>query len=199
MELKIESHTNLEGFFADLIREALAAERLKLCESSQAYLLGLVTEYADRDALYRTSTKDQRGTPALFWLYERAVTSAPHERFNAYRQLGDVALVVSGFFTPQVERSLVDVSYYVQMGGAAYSQASSLTNGGIFRTALSELSGCFARVVEVLTRVAEQTTLPIARDVAALYERWIRNPSSSDLNRRLLSQGLIPVAMLEAV
>lgn len=200
MELQIATHTTLEGFFSDLLCEALAAEKLVLPDAAHAYLLQLMTEYAERDALYAATTRDERGTPALALLYQRAHSSAPHERFNAYRQLGDTALVVGGLFSPHIERSLVDLNYYVKMGGAAYSQASTLSSGSIFQTVLSSLASCFGRVVEVLTRVAEKTTLPVAKDVASLYERWIRSPNSEELQRRLMSQGMFPLrGLVEAV
>lgn len=200
MERRIDTQTTLEGYFHELFRGALAAERIDLSDSAKAYVLQLVTEYAERDALHGASKKEERGTPALFWLYERAVTAPPHERFNAFRQMGDIALVVSGFFGPHIDRSLVDVSYYVQMGGTAYSQAATLSHGGAFRTVLEQLAVRFAKVVEVLTRVAEQTTLPVAKDLGALYERWVRNPSSQDLQRRLATSGVFPVkGLLEAV
>ena len=58
----------------------------------------------------------------------------------------------------------------------------------------NELAGKFKQLVEVLTRVAEQTTLPVAEDVCALYQRLMRNPDSVDLTRRLLEQGFLPIA-----
>lgn len=197
MASAIDTHTTLEGFFHDLLRDALAVERVELSEASKVYLLGLCTEFAGRDALYAATARDERGTPALAELYQRAVMSAPRERFNAYRQLGDIALMVAGFFAPHIERSLVDVDYYVRMGGAAYHQASSLSNTGV-RGLFSQLAASYAQLVEVLTRVAERTTLPVAGDVAALYERFLRNPRSSDLQQRLVRQGLIPGWAVEA-
>jgi hypothetical protein len=82
------------------------------------------------------------------------------------------------------------------MGAAAYDSAASLAEPHGFRSILRELAVKFRRLVEVLTRVAEQTTLPVARDVAALYERLCLNPGNGDVHRRLLQQGLIPSVSL---
>lgn len=41
----------------------------------------------------------------------------------------------------------------------------------------------------------EKTTLPVARDVAALYERFMRNPESAELQKRLMMQGLVPAVV----
>jgi hypothetical protein len=197
MIARIEQHQTLEAYFESLLRAALAAERLELSDACRVYLVQLTSDYGHQDAL-RTAEREggESGTPALTWLYQRAVESPTRERFNAFRQLGDVALLVSGFFGPHVERSLVDVNFYVQMGGSAYSQASDLSRGSVFQDVLGQLATSFRRVVEVMTRVAEQTTMPVSRDVGSLYARWGRNPESLDLHRRLTLQGLIPARRL---
>ncbi|MEM8993945.1 MAG: hypothetical protein AAGF23_04055, partial [Acidobacteriota bacterium] len=80
------------------------------------------------------------------------------------------------------------VDYYVDMGRAAYDSAARHTQA-VFQSMFFELAMKFARIVEVLTRVAEETTLPVRKDLANLYERMLRNPESQALNRRLLSEG----------
>lgn len=193
MERRIEIQTSLAGFFDTMLRDALAAERLALTDPATSYLVQLVTEFAERDALYAHGERDERGTPALATLYTRAIEAAPHERFNAYRQLGDVALVVAGLFAPHVERrKLVDLRYYADMGSAAYHHAAQLAQGS-FGGVLGQLSTSFARCIEVLTRFAEKTTLPVRRDVGAFFDRWAMNPESEELARRLMTMGLVPV------
>lgn len=191
MTLRIETHSTLEGFFAELIREALAAEKLQLEDASITYLLNLCREFSRHEAMFGAERAGESGTPTLVWLLERAQTADRGGRFQAYRHLGDVSLVVSGLFSPHIERdrSLVGLDYYIQMGAAAYESAASLAPPQSFGALLAELAQKFRRLVEVLMRVAEQTTLPVARDVAALYERFVRNPQSEALARRLQQQG----------
>ncbi|MBI4816534.1 MAG: hypothetical protein HY791_09750 [Deltaproteobacteria bacterium] len=189
----IETHSSIEGYFSELLTEALDAEKLTLTTSAQAYLVQIAAEYGSAQALHRGARPGERGTPALVWLYEEAHRVRPSERFDAYRRMGDVALVVSGFYTPHIERSLVDVRYYIGMGEAAYAQCASLAELRPFRAIFEQLAGTFDRLVEVFTRVAERTTMPVARDIASLYERWLRNPDSGPLARRLLAQGAVPI------
>jgi hypothetical protein len=192
---RIETHTTLEGFFHDLLQGALDSEGVALNEASISYLLNLCADFARRDALHACEREEETGTPGLVWLYQRAQQGDRGVRFQAYRHLGDVSLVVSGFFASHIERdrSLVSIDYYVQMGAAAYGTAANLAEPTGFKHMLHELSQKFRALVEVLTRVAERTTLPVANDVAALYERFCRNPTSPDLQRRLAAQGLVPV------
>ncbi|MCK6546206.1 hypothetical protein L6R52_10180 [Myxococcota bacterium] len=197
MNRHIDPAVTLEAFFEELIREAMSAEKVVLPEECVTYLLGLCREFAHHDALHGLEKRGEAGTPALVWLYERAQTADRGVRFHAYRHLGDVSLVVSGFFAPHIERerSLVGIDYYVQMGSAAYDSASTLAKPTGFSQILAELAARFRQLVEVLTRVAEKTTLPVARDVAALYERFMRNPESAELQKRLMMQGLVPAVV----
>lgn len=171
------------------------SERVVLEAGGEAYLLQLCRRMADRDALHVFQSPDDPGTPALVWLYRRARECAPSERFEAYRTIGDVALIVSGLFQPHVarRRSAVGVDYYVRMGAAGYDSASRLAADSGFGSILAELASKFARLVEVLTRVAEQTTLPVADDLAALYARFRSNPESQALLERLSALGASPV------
>lgn len=193
MSQEIVTEHTLEGYFAELVDEALRKERLEFDEATQCYLVQLVSEFGQSAALHAAGPGDEKGTPALFRLYERALNCSPRERFAAYRHLGDVALIVSSFFTPHIERSLVSVDYYVQMGGSAYHRASIVDRTGAFAPLMSGLARSFNRLVEVLSRVAESTTLPIARDVAALFERFVRNPDDKALANRLLVTGAVPI------
>ena len=198
MPLSIETQNSLEHLFRSLLEEALLSERVVLGAGGEAYLLQLCRRMAHRDALHAFQAPDESGTPALVWLYRRARECAPSERFDAYRTIGDVALVVSGLFQPHVarRRSAVGVDYYVRMGAAGYDSASRLASGSGFGPILAELAANFARLVEVLTRVAERTTLPVADDLAALYARFRRNPESQKLLERLTAAGASPVFTL---
>ena len=195
MAFCIETDQSIEALFGTLLVDALASERVVLREEGEAYLLQLCQRMAHRDALHAFQGSDDPGTPALVALYRRARECAPSERFDAYRTLGDVSLVVSGLFQPHVARprSVVGVDYYVRMGSAAYDSASKLSAASGFGPILAELAAKFARLVEVLTRVAEQTTLPVADDLAALYARFRRNPESAALLERLSHAGASPV------
>lgn len=195
MAFCIETQKSVEALFRGLLTDALATEQVVLREGGQAYLLQLCRRMTHRDALHVLQAPEDPGTPALVGLYRRARECAPSQRFDAYRTLGDVALIVSGLFQPHVARprSAVGVDYYVRMGSAAYDTAAGLSEASGFGPILAELAAKFARLVEVLTRVAEQTTLPVANDLAALYARFRRNPDSQALLDRLTTAGAMPV------
>jgi len=193
MEKVIITSHSVEGFFHELLDEVLSKQNVQLSEASLAYLVQLVSGFASPSVLHAKARADESGTPALFRLYEAALEAPPAEQFEAYRKLGDISLFVSSFFAAQVESSVVSFDYYVQMGGSAYDRAASLDRTGTMRPLMNQLARKFTRVVELLTQIAEKTTLPLRRDLASLYERWSRNPNSSELYDRLIRQGAIPI------
>jgi hypothetical protein len=188
---RIETCSNLESFFGELLRDAMAVEKVELEHQSFVYVTNLFIDFSANGALHGRQKKGEPGTPALVWLYEDAKNAAePGRRFDAYRHLGDVSLVVSGLFSPHVERSLVGIDYYVQMGASAYDAASTLARTGFARL-LAELASKFHKLVDVLTRMAERTTLPVNRDLEALCERLLRAPSGGFARDKLLDRGLV--------
>ena len=191
----IDTHRSLEDFFLTLLDEALAKERVEVAEGSRSYLVQLFGELGRSEGLYRNARAEEHGTPTLTWLYERARHGAPAERLDAWRHLGDVALVVSGLFGSHLERrrSLVGVDYYVRMGAGAYGSAALCARRSGFEPIFEELAEKFRVLVDVLTRVGEATTLPVARSIERLYERWLHAAEPTDLQRRLTEVGAAPV------
>lgn len=185
---------SLEDFFNGLLTDALDATGLEIGDGSRAYLLQLVGDCSRVEELHRGARSDEPGTPTLVWLYERAQCGAPSERFDAWRHLGDVALIVAGLFGAHLQRrrNLVGVDYYVRMGAGAYGSAATYHRGG-FGPILEELAAKFRYLVDVLTRVGEATTLPVADGLERLYDRWAANPRQVDLQERLIRRGAVPI------
>lgn len=191
----IETNPSIEDFFGELLNDALRWQRVDLAETSRAYLVQLCGDFSRVEELHRVGRREEPGTPTLAWLYERAQTGAPSERFDAWRHLGDVALVVSSLFGAYLERrrNLVGVDYYVRMGAGAYVSAAACAPRTGFGAVLEELAQKFRDLVEVLTRVGEATTLPVANGIGRLYERWLEGPGDRDLQARLTRLGACPV------
>jgi hypothetical protein len=185
----IDAQTTLDAYFRDLLAEALEAERCAVAPEVRQYLTQLCVDFAQAHGV-----GDAGATATLAWLYRAAREAPPAQRFEAYRRLGDVALVAPSFFAPYVERrrSLVGRGYYVEMGAAAYDAAADLARSG-FRHLLRELSDQFRSLVDVLTRMAEATTLPMQQDLERLVERLREAPADGNALRQLRGQGLVPV------
>jgi hypothetical protein len=115
-------------------------------------------------------------------------------RREALRSVGDLSLFVAGFFSDSLNRKLVDIDYYVMLGGRAYESLSRFERE-TFAPAFAELAGSFVSFVDVLNDVSEQCTMTSNADVLRLYEKWLRTGSRRD-GQRLVERGIVPNASI---
>ncbi len=115
------------------------------------------------------------------------------------KNLGDAALYVSGFFAEFVERSLVDLDYYIAMGGNAYGNLSELIggqkNGETFGELYSKLANKFTELVDLLNEVASKGAKADGlsnQDLMRMYDRWTRT-GNHRIQKKLAESGLFPV------
>ena len=103
-------------------------------------------------------------------------------------------MFISGFFADSLNRGLVDIDYYIQLGERAYGSLARCGDDA-FGEVFDELSSKFPAVVDVLTEVSEQSALASNSDVLRLYEKWLRTGSrrSGDL---LVARGIVPNASI---
>jgi hypothetical protein len=188
--------SNLRSFFIDSVRAAIQNQRLDADASVVAYLGNMLHVYARSEHLYE-QTEDGVVRRPLVELYRAALEAeSARERRMVLQRLGDMALFVAGILPNSLERSLVDVDYYISMGSHAYGYLSDLRDAdarsrslaGIFEV----LSRRFGRFVDVLNEVVESGPSPLDRDVLRLYEIWTKTRSLR-LRRRLIELGVAPL------
>ena len=194
MEL-IDTRRNLEDYFQELLIGALKSQQVEIASSSCTYLVQLFGEFSRTERFHQVADKNAAGTPTLAELYERAHHGAPSAQLEAWRHLGDVALIVSSLFGRYVERrrSLVGVDYYIQMGSGAYNTAALYSYQSGLRSVFAELSRKFSSLVEVFTRIGEVANLPVSTSIERIYERWLASPGQEDLHKRLTQLGASPL------
>ena len=91
-----------------------------------------------------------------------------------------------GFFGDSLQRRLVDLDYYISLGGYAYSRLAS--HDDAFADVFGELAEKFVPVVDVLSDISDRSR-STNRDVLRLYERWVRTGSARD-RALLVEKGL---------
>ncbi len=186
---RLIARTNLGEFFLQEVTEARDELGIELKDSTEYYLVNLLCEYS------RTDSIPAPGEEPLALIYKRAIEAELVHRIQLLKNLGDVALYVSGFFAEFIERSLVDVDYYIAMGGNAYGSLSSLVgrqrHGDTLAEIYLQLGQRFTELVDLLTQIAERSR-PTRDDVAILrlYDRWART-GSERIHRMLVERGLV--------
>jgi len=181
MDLKVNA--SLAEFFHDRVQEAIRNQRVDTTTPTECYLVSLLADFS------KTPPDDE---PLALKLAH--AVSSPDERVRQLKDLGDTSLYVSGFFSDSLQRKLVDVDYYIQMGGAAYMELARYFRGNphsvVFGEVYDELGNKFPRFVDVFAEVAEET-MSSNLSLVQLYERWLRT-GSEWMERRLRAQGVIP-------
>ncbi len=188
--------SSIESFFQDLVHNAVENQKLDASQECVRYLIHLLSTFAHSEALF-DSTPDGPMIQPLALLYGQAFEEPDGNRRNqTLKRLGDVALFVSGIFSDSLNRKVVDVGYYIAMGGSAYGHLSHtsrhLARWQSFRNLFCELATNFAQFVAILHEVGDQTGLQNDQDIMRLYEVW-QQTGSRHIERKLQRFGINPV------
>ena len=171
-------------YFKELVDTAMEHQRLAVRDLTSFYLVNLLTGFVHVEP--STTASDE----PLGIRLARALQTGGSRQRDGLREVGDRSLFISGFFADSLNRSLVDIDYYIQLGECAYA---SLARHGdpTFGEVFDELAGKFPACVDVLGEVSERSALASNSDVLRLYEKWLRTRSrrTGDL---LAERGIVP-------
>src|SRR6188768_511090 len=170
-------------YFRNLVESALQRQHLAVRELTSFYVVNLLAGFVHRD---QSGIADYE---ALGVRFVRALQSGGSAQRDGLRRVGDTSLFVSGFFSDSLNRSLVDIDYYMQLGERAYG--SLARNDDALGDVFDELSDKFTAMVDVLTEVSERTALTSNSDVMRVYERWLRT-GSRRTGSQLVARGIVP-------
>lgn len=176
--MSLTTHTSVEAFFQEVLSGALDRQGMATSESTELYLVGLLGEYA------RARLPDH----ALSLRLVESQSDAG-ERVRALKEVGDTTLYVAGFFADSLQRKLVGVDYYMDLGQAAYHELAHRLATSSVAEVYAELSGKFPRFVEVLTEVRRHVAFA-SHDIVHLYEEWVRTRSAW-VEKRLRTLGVL--------
>lgn len=186
----ILSTQGVRDFFRDLLSRAIENQRARVQPFTELYLVNLLHEFLASEALYVQADDGSWQQKPLAFLLKEALEEAGPARVRLLRRLGDTSLFISGFFPDSLARrsSLVDVDYYIAMGGRAYDAVARHT---MERSLWEELADKFRLLVDLLNEVSERTLACNDAGVLRLYERWLKT-GSDRLATLLVGKGVIP-------
>lgn len=175
--MDVTCHVSVDGFFHEVVTDALEAVHLDAAEPTEWYLVSLLGDFT------RARLPDE---PLALMLAQTG--AEPGERVRTLKEVGDTSLYVAGFFAESLSRKLVDVDYYVGIGSRAYGELASRL-GGSLTEVYRELAGKFPAFVEVLAAIRRRVDFAGA-DVVRLYEQWLRSRDEW-IERKLKSFGVL--------
>jgi hypothetical protein len=179
----MEATETLQSFFWEKLGSALREHRVETAVETEHYLVRLLADFA-------THPVDEE--PLALKLLA-AKEAPPSVRRRQLREVGDTSLFVSGFWSDSFARRIVDVDYYIGVGGSAYGQLAAGDGWGKDRMekVFEELAvkfGRFVRVLETLSTWVRPASSP--QDVVKLYEKY-RSTGSSYAASKLASLGVL--------
>ena len=183
-------------YFKELVDGALAHQRVAVDELTAFYVVHLLTGFMQRrDAAAGPPDSAAREVDeALGIRLARALEAGGATQRASLKEIGDSSLFISGFFADSLSRKLVDVDYYVTIGGTAYN-ALSRYETDTFAPVFAELADKFVDFVDVLSEVSERTGFVSNMDLLRLYEKWLRTRSRWS-GQLLIERGVVPNASL---
>lgn len=178
-------------YFKELVDRAIAHQRLHATELAAYYVVRMLAAFAERPAGGESGDE----MPLAIRLAQALDSGGAAQRVNL-KQIGDVSLFVSGFFSDSLRRKPVDIDYYASIGGHAY-QALSRVESDTTSAMFAELAEKFIGFVDVLAEVSERSQCASNADLLRLYERWLKtgSPHSGQL---LVERGVVPNASIRS-
>lgn len=179
-------------YFKELVEDALSHQHLQADEMTAFYVVNLLAGFVRLDRGLAEGVGPDGEALGVRLL--RSLEADDSRNRAALRRVGDLTLFISGFFSDSLNRKLVDIDYYVTLGGYAYGSLSRREVDS-FASVFAELAAKFVAFVDILTEVSEQSAIASNADLLRLYEKWLR--TGSRRNGELLAErGIVPNASI---
>lgn len=197
---RVKPVANLQEFFRESVTQSMQRQGLRAGDGTAHYVVSLLTLFSRSEAFFDDIESRPGLKPLALMLADAVDAARPAERAYALQRLGDVSLFVAGFFAESLANKLVDVDYYISMGGGAYHSLSReierTPRGAAFGPVFDELACKFREFVDVLADIRADAQAHPDSDVLRLYEIWLRTRSRR-AERVLRAMGIEPNATLD--
>lgn len=125
MDKKIILSSSLQGYFFEGLLELNRNSVCPIPESLLFYSSNVLDRFALSQEYFDVSNGKVREKILGMKLLE--ATQLPREeQRRVYKEVADTSLVVCGYFYESVNRKIVDVSYYAQLGKMAYGHLNNV-------------------------------------------------------------------------
>lgn len=191
--LEVIAATNVQSYFHQSLNTALHNNHVNAEEETVGYLVRLLCNFMRSEQLFDAGEDGLRIKPLAFHYADAVHGTSRQDRHRALQRLGDVALFIAGLFADSLERKLVDIDYYIAMGGHAYGYLANNEHRAVLIQVFSELSEKFVSFVDVLAEIGDQSHMQRDANIMRLYEIWLKT-GSARAARRLRAVGIEPNA-----
>ena len=187
---------SLTEYFRESVETVIDKQQVDVDPHAAHYVVNLLTLFSRSDEFYEDHGESYGLKPLALMMADAAGASSAAERNFSLQRIGDVALFISGFFADSLADKLVDLDYYIFMGGNAYGSLSDeirgTTRGAAFADIYRELAAKFQVFVDVLNEVRDGARPDSDVNLLRTYEVWLK--TGSRRAAALLQQnGVVPL------
>jgi len=186
MAERLVHHETPMEYFKGMVEGALDRQGISSSGEATFYLVNLLTGFVCFDRGEGMAIGDEPLAVRL----TRALQTGGVQQREGLRQVGDVSLFISGFFAESLTRKLVDVDYYIALGGYAYGSLGRRDEDAC-ADIFAELAEKFVSYVDVLAEVSERSSVSTNTELLRLYEKWLRTGSRRN-GELLVQRGIVP-------
>tara|TARA_B110001454_G_scaffold219198_1_gene251570 strand:+ start:148460 stop:149098 length:639 start_codon:yes stop_codon:yes gene_type:complete len=186
-----------KDYFGQALDDAFSARKIKTENRVKGYLIEVLEFYLDAKNLFEKENVDETGKRrpnTLAELYLTAANAETHQKIELLKKLGDKSLYISGFFGDSLQRKIVDIDYYVNMGGAAYGTLSkAVDKKDPLRDVFDTISKRFSDYVEALTYISQKSMISNNQSLLRLYDRYLQTGSNL-AKEKLIEMGIVTLS-----
>lgn len=197
-EEKVVPVHNLTEYFRESVGWAIDKQRVEVDPHAAHYVVNLLSLFSRSDEFYEDDGESYGLRPLALMMADAADAGSAAERNSSLQRIGDVALFVSGFFADSLATKLVDLDYYIHMGGTAYGSLSEemrgTTRGAAFSDIYRELAAKFQVFVDVLNEVRDGARSDSDINLIRTYDVWLKTGSQRALGL-LRQSGIVPIGV----
>jgi hypothetical protein len=178
-----------------MVEEAFEQRKMSTFPLARGYLVDLLEFYVPTANFFdEVDSSGRRTRETLAETFLKAQTADIAARTELLKRLADRTLYTAGFFGDSLQRKLVDVDYYVDMGCTAYESLADSVREDTLSKLYREFSRRFLDFMDVLTHISSRAAMHNEENILRLYETFSR--TGSDLAReKLIEKGLIAVPL----
>ena len=170
--------TSPTNYFLEIVEDAFNERQFSTYPYVKSYMVDLLTHFMLTDNLW--DEVDQSGRRTREMLSEsflRAAGSEPKVKIEKLKKLGDHSLYVSGFFSDSLQRKIIDVDYYVDMGRTAFDTLSTSVEEDTFAQLYKEMAHRFVELVDVLTLISQKAMIADEENLLRLMDVYSKTGS----------------------
>ena len=195
MSERVVAVHNLRDYFRESIGAAIDKQGVDVDPPAAHYVVNLLTLFSRSEDLYEDHGDAYGLKPLALMMADAADAPTSEQRSFCLQRVGDVALFIAGFFADSLAHRIVDLDYYIGMGGTAYGSLSDeirgTARGRVLSDVYRELAYKFQVVVDVLNEVRDGARHSSNMDLLRLYDVW-RKTGSRRAEALLRQNGVAP-------